>query len=341
MKLFTFLHPYSNRNKEFAITINHPIWITDDIYACKRETKRILLEMVDTYPKLVLGYSGGTDSAFVLCCIRDLINEKKIPPDTIEIVQGVFTADNIPLSMDRKRATSFAKKLGFSPKIHEYDINKKWLDIEQYYMDFCLTGKNSIVYIGQYLWAEEQDGHVICMRDSGEQFFLIDDDDYLSSQKYNNFTINILGSMWDQPKNSLNLCTWDNKIFSSFITPFRLNKVPTDKSPFDEAKRYKSNSPTNSQFNLSGLRLMEKYLEKLMLYFQCYPEMSELLGKFYTWDWSIWHHHSSGFANADRMKRFITEIKSSPPQSAEIKHPDGTLWTKKDLVNYEEHFDVS
>ena len=74
-KLFTIVHPYSNPKKDFSITINHPVWITDDILAAKRESKRVLLEMVDTYPKLILAYSGGTDSAYILCCIRDLINE--------------------------------------------------------------------------------------------------------------------------------------------------------------------------------------------------------------------------------------------------------------------------
>ena len=73
--LFTIVHPYSNPNKDFSITINHPIWITNDAYEAKVEAKRVLLEMVDTYPKLILAYSGGTDSAFILCCIRDLINE--------------------------------------------------------------------------------------------------------------------------------------------------------------------------------------------------------------------------------------------------------------------------
>ena len=136
--LFTIVHPYSNPNKDFSITINHPVWITDDILAAKKESKRVLLEMVDTYPKLILAYSGGTDSAFILCCIRDLIDEKKIKPDTIEIVQGGFTADDIPLTMDTKRATSFARKLGFSPRIHEFDINKSWIYTNNYCTIFIL-----------------------------------------------------------------------------------------------------------------------------------------------------------------------------------------------------------
>jgi len=333
-KLFTIVHPYSNPDRDFSITINHPVWITDDPFLAKVEAKRVLLEMVDEYPKLILAYSGGTDSAFILCCIRDLIDEKKIKPDTIEIVQGVFTADGIRLTMDTKRATSFARKLGFSPRIYEYDINKKWLDIQQYYYDFCLSGSTSITDIGQTLWATEQDGHVI--RTYG---FTGPSSSFpaLGNNYEDKCEVSLNNILWDLPNNQVNLSTWDNKMFSSFLTPFALNAVPVDRSPFDEAKKYESTSPTNSQFNRDGLKLVEKYLYKWMMYLQCYPEMTEILGKFFTWDWTIWHHHSHKFANAGRMKEFITETQSSERRYADIKLPDGRNYTKKDLVNYEKY----
>ena len=53
-QLFTIVHPYSNPDRDFSITINHPVWITDDILAAKRETKRVLLEMVDTVEMALL-----------------------------------------------------------------------------------------------------------------------------------------------------------------------------------------------------------------------------------------------------------------------------------------------
>ena len=331
-KLFTIVHPYSNPKKDFSITINHPVWITDDILAAKRESKRVLLEMVDTYPKLILAYSGGTDSAYILCCIRDLINEKKIKPDTIEIVQGVFTADGIPLTMDRKRATSFARKLGFSPRIHEFDINKKWLDIQQYYYKFCLCGETIITDIAQTLLITEQDGHVIrASANAGEFWFGLN---YTYEDGFRMPSINVL---WDLPNNQVNFSSWDNRIFSSFITPFRVNAAAMDMSPFDEAKKNESTSPTNSKFNRDGLKLLEKYLDKWMIYLQCYPEMFEILGKFYTLDWSVWHHHSYKFKNAYRMLNFIFETESSLYQYTDVKLPNGRPFTKKDLINYNQY----
>ena len=310
------------------------MWITDDILAAKRETKRVLLEMVDTYPKLILAYSGGTDSAFILCCIRDLINEKKISKDTIEIAQGVFTGDGIRLTMDTKRATSFARKLGFSPRIHEFDINERWLDIQQYYYDFCLSGPTSITDIGQTLWASDQDGHVV--RTYG---FTGPSSSFpaLGNNYEDKCRVSLNNVIWDLPNNQVNVSTWDNKIFSSFLTPFSLNAVPVDMSPFIEAKKYQSTNPTNSQFREDGLKLVEKYLYKWIIYFNCYPELMEVLGKFSTWDWTVWHRHSDKFMKGEFMEKFITETQMAERRYADIKLPDGRNFTKKDLVNYEKY----
>ena len=114
MNLFDIELPKHFMGK-FKITLNHPLYISDNIFAAKEQG---LLEMVDTYPKLILGYSGGMDSSFILCCIRDLIDERKITEDTIEIVQGVFTGGDVILTLDHERATKFANSLGFNPRIY-------------------------------------------------------------------------------------------------------------------------------------------------------------------------------------------------------------------------------
>ena len=123
LKLFDIKWPDEYMG-EFEVTLNYPLHITDDIFAIRKHGKRVLLEMVDTYPKLILAYSGGVDSAFILCCIRDLIDEGKITKNTIEIVQGVYTAGRIVLTSDYERATKFAKSLNLNPRICKYDVTK-------------------------------------------------------------------------------------------------------------------------------------------------------------------------------------------------------------------------
>ena len=325
--LFTIVHPYSNPNKDFSITINHPVWITNDAYVAKVEAKRVLLEMVDEYPKLILAYSGGTDSAFILCCIRDLVHEGKLRSDTIEIVQGVFTADGIPLTMDKNRATLFARKLGFEPRIYEFDVIERWLEAQQFHHDFCLSGPPKLIDIFQTLWASDQDGHVI--RASGTS-----NADW-SGLNYNEdgFRMPSFRVLWDLPNNQVNMSSWDNKIFSSFITPFKLSAPNIDRSPFEESEKYESTSPTNSKFHRDGMALLENHLDKWMVYFQCYPEMTEILGKFHTIDWSLWHYHSKKY-----MQDFRDTLQNySEYQYADVKLPNGRPFTKKDLVNYEDY----
>jgi hypothetical protein len=330
-KLFTIVHPYSNPDRDFSITINHPVWITDDVLAAKRESKRVLLEMVDTYPKLILAYSGGTDSSFTLCCIRDLVHEGKLRSDTIEIVQGVFTADSIPLTMDKNRATLFARKLGFEPRIYEFDVNERWLEAHNFYYDFCLSGHTAITDIFQTLWASDQDGHVI--RTSGTSNAIWFGLNY-NKDGFRMPTINVL---WDLPNNQVNLSSWDNKVFSSFLTPYRLFAPNIDQSPFEEAEKYESTSPTNSKFNRDGMSLLEKYLDKWMIYLQCYPEMAEILGKFLTIDWSAWHHHSKELVGYEYMRNFWHFQKKSEYKFADVKLPNGRPLTKKDLMNYNQY----
>ena len=49
----------------FEVTLNYPLWITEDPLTLKRECKRGLLEVAETYKKVSLAYSGGSDSGLL------------------------------------------------------------------------------------------------------------------------------------------------------------------------------------------------------------------------------------------------------------------------------------
>ena len=65
--------------------------------------------------------------------------------------------------------------------------------------------------------------------------------------------------------------------------------------------------------------------------------MSEILGKFYTLDWSVWHHHSKELMGYEYMRNFWDFQKKSEYKFADFKLPNGRPFTKKDLVNYEDY----
>ena len=323
LKLFDMKWPDEYMG-EFEVTLNYPLHITDDIFAIREHGKRVLLEMVDTYPKLILAYSGGVDSAFILCCIRDLIDEGKITKNTIEIVQGVYTAGRIVLTSDYERATKFAKSLNLKPRISKYDVNRKWDDIEKFIIDTKLGGLGCTDTSCQYLLAMEQDGVVIQHRGPGRYTGL--------SFNNENLIFSNNWCAWSIIDNIINFDTWDKEIYSSFITPFKLTSRPINTKPYD------IDWPSKAMEKKSIVRI-EKYLYKWMLYIQCYPEMTEIFGKFVTVDWKMWAQHFAD--DNERMQRFIQMIEQSPDNFAYVKLPNGDKFTKKDLVNYREYFDVS
>lgn len=320
--------PHENMGK-FEVTLNYPLHITDDIFAIKEHGKRVLLEMVDTHPKLILAYSGGVDSVFILCCIRDLIDEGKITKNTIEIVQGIFTfqpssmtAKGIILTSDHERATKFANSLNLNPRIYEYNVNKNWDDIEEFILDMQLSGVGCVNSSCQYLLCMKQDGVVIQHRGPGRYTGLSFDNENLIFS--NNWCA------WDVIDNIINFDTWDKEIYSSFITPFRLTSRPINTQPYGFG---------GSDMDERTLVRIQKYLHKFILYFQCYPEMTEIFGKFVTIDWGIWTRH---FADTHkRIQKFRRAADQGPDNFAYVKLPNGDKFTKKDLVNYGEYFDVS
>ena len=298
---------------EFKVTLNHPLYISDNIFAAKEHGKRVLLEMVDIYPKLILAYSGGMDSSFILCCIRDLIDEGKITEDTIEIVQGIFTGNDVILTLDHKRATKFANSLGFSPRIHKFDIHENWKECENLIKKYKLSGRANVIESYQTIFAMQQDGIVIR--------------NYVTPI-LNQFRLTTAClSMCSVFDNQINFHTWDSDNYSSYITPFRLNMRKINTQPYN----MKYCGDYSYHINYRSINSLEKYLYLYMIYLQCYPEMTEILGKFVTIDWAIWEQHCS-HDDITRLRNF-DEI---PVNVAGVKLSNGELFTEKHLLNYDE-----
>lgn len=299
---------------EFKVTLNHPLYISDNIFAAKEQGKRVLLEMVDTHPKLILGYSGGMDTGFILCCIRDLIDEGKITEDTIEILQGIFTGGDVILTLDHERATKFANSLGFNPRIYKYDINKKWRDCEDFILKYKVSGPDTVVLCYQVLFAFEQDGIVIgtsAVRNSHG----IEDVELLRGLK--------MSSIFD---NMINFNTWDSDNYSCYITPFRLYDKKINMQPY--GMEYVNNS---AYIEYSSLKTLHQYLYLWMIYLQCYPKMFEIFGKFGTLNLVLWRQKCF---NENIMRLY--EFENMPLNTTNVQLPNGELFTEKHLLNYDE-----
>ena len=69
-----------------GLKLLQPLQYADDYTYIKRHTKRVILEIIETIGKVTIGFSGGTDSLFMVCCARELVEEGKLARDAYEIV---------------------------------------------------------------------------------------------------------------------------------------------------------------------------------------------------------------------------------------------------------------
>ena len=322
----------------FEVTLNYPLWITEDPLTLKRECKRGLLEVAETYKKVSLAYSGGSDSGFLLCCLRDLINEGKLKKDTIEVFQGVFLLGGIPQD-DAARATRFAHSLGFDHKIYNLEIDDT---IHNKVIDYTLN------FISRYNTTQENyyNTYVCSLQDIVSEMHgdTIIRAVFTASQTFSpRITDGVIvdndDNHWDIPVNmvthydpdspnphEIEFFLWDNRIYSCFISPFKLKRRLIDSEPLPEISM---SVPTHPNY-------FNKYLDKWMIYLQCYPEMSEILFK-------IPSLNREARAKDIRIIEFTEYLKETYPDQKKCfaKKPNGQYFTRQDLLNYEEYFDVS
>ena len=325
--LFTVTCPKNHYGDGFKVVLNQPLSVVENPYVYKKEMKRVLLEVVDSYPKVTLGYSGGSDSGFVLCCIRDLIEEGKLKTDTINIVLCAFYYNKSLLNLDLNRAMKFAHSLGIKPDLLEFDLKSEWDGVCKYVLSHKITDMAGAM---QTMLGDKIDGHFFIVRRWGRK-------------RRCGFDISVgnddpIPFIWDtmaqfKTSNVIDLQCWDNKIFSSFITPYTLKSKNVNMEPFNNLPNWPWNEYQLSESNIYYPHLMiQETMYRTLIYLQCYPEMTEILYKIPTCSWDLaWNLVDE--KEQEIIGDFSNFIKSMPEVTCNLEFPDGKLFTKKDLTN--------
>ena len=96
----------------FKVVLTQPIYSTDDYLTVKLHTKRVLLEILDTYgsESINLTWSGGMDSAFIGLCFSELVEEGILPSSTFSFYTARYILDGKPCSIEFERGIRFYKK---------------------------------------------------------------------------------------------------------------------------------------------------------------------------------------------------------------------------------------
>jgi hypothetical protein len=343
--LFSVKFPKSF-NDDFEIFIHDDPFVMVNPYDAKKEYKRVLVEMADTYSNLILAYSGGMDSAFILCCLRDLIEEGKLTKDTIKIIQGTFTIAGKQLSVDRIRAANFAVDLGFTPEIYNMELDdnvqneiENWVTTHGFW-DYTVALQN--------IWASKQNGTVIARHGNlngkthVEMFGTTNDNPDDVCQTIDFWTSFSPHSNW------IDFEKWDAAAYSTLITPYHLNKSKVDLQPFEQVKEdgllYYSGVSVDAQDEvLSKVQhplhpaRIDNHISRIITFLQCYPEMTRLWGKFVTIDSVLGPHFLGGIEHplANRLMDFKKGYKKMRMVTVNwtyVKKLDGTLWNIRDSL---------
>ena len=245
----------------FKVALLHPIYSTDDYLAVKLHTKRVLLEILDTYgsESLKLTWSGGLDSAFIGLCFNELVEEGILPSSTFSFYSARYILDGKPCSIEFKRGLSFYKKyINSDIDLHIYDIN---LNDKTFLKKSCLL-VNEIRWPSLGGLIQEQ-----FRRDIGGRYIV--GINYPRRHNWDDYPGAFLTvkteSFWPYLPNStcINVFDWDVDIWSSLITPFFINRPIV---------LYRKDFHFN-KYLWDGIK------GKTVQYMLCFPQLYELIFK--------------------------------------------------------------
>lgn len=241
----------------FKVVLQQPVYSVEDYSSLKSHTKRVLLEIRDTYgsESVNIAWSGGHDTAFIALCYNELVEEGTLPPSTFSFCTARFVDNDKPASVEWERGMIFYKKY-IDPRIvlHIHDVN---VNDKPFIQKSCLLIKEikrpTLACLIQEQWRRDIGGHFIV--GIGFPWHETTNNLFIANSSY----------FWHHIPSSpcVNVFDWDADIWSSFITPFYL-KFPA--------------VPYNESFHFNG-HIWENIKPKNIQYMLCFPQLFELFFK--------------------------------------------------------------
>jgi len=85
--------------------------INHDHSATIRESLRLLEYFLNSRSDCILPFSGGLDSSFLLLCYKVLLDDKKVPENSLRVVRGIYTVDGVAQNSLLQKGNSLAASL--------------------------------------------------------------------------------------------------------------------------------------------------------------------------------------------------------------------------------------
>ena len=297
----------------FNVTLLKPIHVVEDYTAVKTHTKRVLVEIADSYSEpLYLTWSGGFDTAFLLLCFLELVKENVLPITTFSLKGAEFVYEGERVCKDWERGLDFLQKV--VPKDLDISIEPCDLSVRHAFTTNAAKlvkeiRRPAIGCLIQEQWRRKQKGSSIigiCYPNR------TDDTSSLIDCMTDQF--------WHYLENSsvIEVYSWDADIYSTFITPFYLDK------PFVDFNK-------NWHYNSYLWRALNTKMPKFISFLLCFPILYELFPKIATAPSSL-HPHFEKLA--EELDYFYRDIKFS----THIKLPNNEIITSVDQI--QKYFNV-
>lgn len=299
-------YPKTPQDK-LKVVLKKPLVMTSDDQSLRTEVKRVLREILQE--RVIVGYSGGMDASFLLCCLRDLVTGGKVDPSKFQVRKMLPTITGIPVQRDHERGIRFAKSLGFDVAVEKVELTEKvqdYADFGDRYLIACL------VSITQEVWRQSQDYPVIKAANHPGM-----------SVHWTDESLTDKGSMQHSEKlmhhrmsPSIDVFDYDERIYSAFLSPLYMNHRNIDQGPFTEQEK--------SLGNPFSVRVTNSMLFKWIRMLNCYPEMQQVYYKFPTFE-------NGGKSNEiSKLRKHLSQYNEC--STSLLLNEDGTVWEKQQAM---------
>lgn len=311
-------YPKTPQDK-LKVVLKKPLVMTPDDQSLRIEVKRALRSVLKE--RAIFGYSGGLDSSFVLCCLRELVTGGRVDPSKFQVKKMLPTINGISVQRDHERAIRFANSLGFHVAVEKVELTEKIQDYADFGDKHLIP---CIVSITQEVWRQSQDLPVIkAANHPGMSVNWLVPFSVLPRDS-SHYIDGSIGSMQHSEKlmhhelsPTIDIFEYDERVYSAFLSPFYMSYRDIDQTPFTEDEKSLGNpfsvSVTNS--------MLFKWIRML----NCYPEMQQIYFKFPTFE--------NGGKNKEisKLRKYLLDRYKECSMSL-LLNEDGTVWEKQQAM---------
>ena len=257
-----FQDPYFKINHDYSATI--------------RESLRLLEYFLNSRSDCILPFSGGLDSSFLLLCYKTLLDDKRVPINSLRVVRGIYTNDGVAQNSLLDKGNSLAFSLNIPIEDIEIKVDTPKFEKEVLKIFFAETEYNP-GFILQIYFFNLFEGTILIPE--GRPHFMRKPwlaDEVKSEKKY---AVDVDPTYERKVDRSdrINFFSYDRELYSTFFTEEALSfKYPEQGSGYDYKNlRHASKVPLYTHLDQFSKLVFETYRKEISFSTKVLPSFLE------------------------------------------------------------------